>query len=141
MPKLRLTRYAETVMKASGIVIALVILFAGITHGQDEYFTPKPRENSGSVSETCLFGLKRGIVNLTTCWIEIPRCLSYESTARPLSSPILGTLTGASYTGMRAIMGAIDLLSGGMNGYYSYSDFLPDFPWEGEWVSTKTEFD
>ena len=141
MPYLRLTTYAETVMKASGILIAIIILFAGITHAQDEDFTPKARENPGSMSETCLFGLKRGLVNLSTCWIEIPRCLSYETTARPLSSPILGPLTGASYTAMRAVMGAIDLLSGGMNGYYTYSDFLPDFPWEGEWKSSKTEFD
>jgi len=128
-------------MKASGILIAIVILFAGITHGQDESVTPTRRENPGTLKETCLFGLKRGFLNLSTCWIEIPRCISFESTARPLSSPILGPLTGATYTAIRAVLGAVDLVSGGTNGYYAYSDFLPDFPWESEWVSSKTEFD
>jgi hypothetical protein len=129
-------------MKATGMVIAVIlILSAGIGRAQEGSYTPVPRESTGSMKETCQFGIKRGFANLLTGWIEIPRCLSYEVTARPISSPLLGPLTGASFTAIRAVLGAIDILSGGLNGYNKYSDFIPDYPWESPWVAPETEFD
>jgi len=128
-------------MKMLGIVLAMVLLATGLVSGQDETYTPVKREDARSLGETMRYGLGRGFVNLCTCWLEIPRNLSYEATARPISSPLLGPIMGASYTAMRAVYGVVDLLSGGYTGYYSYADILPDYPWEAKWVADSTQFD
>jgi len=98
---------------------------------------PKEEKNFKSNSEAIAFGLKRGLANLTCCWLEIPKNLSYQFTERPLSAVATAPFIALALTGSRAIMGTIDLISCGFNGYNSYGS-IPTYPWEGPWLSKET---
>ena len=128
-------------MKISGMILAVVLLATGMACAQDDSYTPVERQEAQSVGAAMRYGLGRGFANLLTCWLEVPRNLSFEATARPLSAPLLGPLSGASYTAMRAVYGVVDLLSAGYTGRYSYSSLMPDYAWQSPWLSDTTQFD
>ncbi|NLF38157.1 hypothetical protein GX586_01840 [bacterium] len=106
----------------------------------DEFVAP-PRYEFDSQGEAMGFGLQRACANLFAGWLEIPRNMSYEVTARPLVSPITGPLLGASLTAVRALLGAGDLLSLGYTGNYAYAADLPDYAWESPWISETTDME
>jgi len=108
-----------------------------ITGDQEIILPPKEEKNFESNSEAAKFGLKRGFANLTLFWLEIPRNLSYEFTERPLSAVATAPFIALGLAGSRAIMGAMDVVSGGFNGYNSYGS-IPTYPWEGPWVAKET---
>ena len=81
-------------------------------------------------------GLKRGTINILSGWLEIPRCISVESSCRLITMPILGPLIGSSFTAIRTLSGVIDILSIGYFGRYKYSTTVPDYFWESPWTST-----
>lgn len=107
---------------------------------EDGLVTPVERDFD-STGEAMQYGLGRGIINLFTCWLEIPRNLSVEFTGRPMVAVVTGPLMGATYTAMRAIFGTVDLLSLGYTGYYEYATGMSDYPWDANWVSETTEYD
>ena len=107
---------------------------------QDGLLTLAPRD-FGSTGEAMQYGLGRGVVNLFTCWLEIPRNLSVEFTGRPLVAVVTGPLMGATMTSMRAIFGTVDLLTAGYTGYYDYAAGVSDYPWDAPWVSETTDYD
>ena len=88
-------------------------------------------------------GLNRGFINIFSGWLEIPRCLAVESSGRIVTMPILGPLTGSSFTAIRALSGVVDILSIGYFGRYKYSATMPDYVWESPWLAadTKNRFD
>jgi len=109
-----------------------------ISGDQEIIAPPKEEHKFESTSDAMKFGLKRGFANITLFWLEIPRNLSYEFTARPLSAIATAPFLALGLGGLRAIDGVIDIVSLGYNGYFSYGS-LPDFPWEGEWVAKETD--
>ncbi|GEM_PF-3295697 len=101
-------------------------------NGEKDRLVP-PKNKFDSRGEAMKFGLKRGAANFFCGWLEIPRAISLEFTERPLSAPATAPLLGGSLTGIRMVQGAIDLLSLGLNGYFSYGD-ITTYPWEEPWL-------
>ena len=120
--------YQETFSDSKGPVI---------TGDQEIILPPKEEIKFESKSDAVKFGLKRGFANLTCFWLEIPRNLSYEFTSKPLSAIAIAPFLAIGLGGSRAINGAMDVFSGGFNGYNSYGS-MPTYPWEGPWVAKET---
>ena len=81
----------------------------------------------------------RGIVNILTCWLEIPRNMINDNY---IIFPGLGVITGAVkgpfYTLGRIGSGSIDLITFGSlgNSFYNQETF-PDYVWQADWLGTK----
>ena len=110
-----------------------------ISGDQENAVPPKHDEQKfETTGDAMAYGLKRGLANLTLFWLEIPRNLSYEFTARPLSAIATAPFLALGLGGARAIQGAIDIITLGYTGNYTYGA-MPEFPWEGEWVAKETK--
>lgn len=108
-----------------------------ITGDQEIISPPKEEIKFKTKSDAVKFGLKRGFANLTCFWLEIPRNVTYEFTANPLSAVAIAPFMAIGLGGTRAINGAIDVFSGGFNGYNSYGS-LSTYPWDGPWFAEET---
>jgi putative exosortase-associated protein (TIGR04073 family) len=76
----------------------------------------------------------RGIVNVSTCWLEIPRCVIYDNAAIPFFGVIVGIPEGALFTVARALTGVADIVSFGFIGNAMYGRSYPDFIWDANWM-------
>ena len=94
---------------------------------------PEPQYHSLSNPFLC-FG--RGIVNVGTCWVEIPRCIVYDNAAIPFFGLIVGVPDGALFTVFRALAGVGDIITLGFIGDV-YTKRYPDFVWESNWLPPK----
>ena len=127
-------------MKPTHLLSALcaAALLCGSASADNEAPPKKEFKTTGAAMG---FGLQRGFVNLLTFWLELPRNLSYEMTAQPLSSLIIGPLLGVSYSALRAADGLIDVVTLGYNGNYAYAADIPDYVWQSPWVSSTTDLE
>ncbi len=81
----------------------------------------------------------RGIVNMLTCWLEIPRNMINDNY---IVMPGLGVLTGfvkgPFYTVGRFGSGFIDFITFGSleNSFYDQEDF-PQYVWQADWLGNK----
>jgi len=96
---------------------------------------PKPPYKGLSNPFAC-FG--RGLVNITTCWLEIPRCIVYDAAAIPFFGLIVGIPDGAFFTVTRVLAGAGDIITLGFIGDV-YTRRYPDFIWESSWQPPKMD--
>lgn len=84
-----------------------------------------------------LYGLQRGALNVLTCWMEVPRNLSYHFTDAPLNAVIIAPVFGASFAALRAVYSVGDLLTAGYLGHYSYAG-MEDYVWHMPWLGPAT---
>jgi putative exosortase-associated protein (TIGR04073 family) len=91
-------------------------------------------EYKSEISTNPLLCFGRGLTNIATCWLEIPRCIVYDNELIPVIGTILGIPEGAGYTVVRLLVGTADIISFGMSGDALYGKYLPDFIWEANWV-------
>ena len=78
----------------------------------------------------------RGLVNIATCFLELPRCLVYRNSQVPVLGLIAGACEGAGLTGVRAVAGLADFLSSGFMSdaiYRGNADFQ-EWVWESPWT-------
>ncbi len=118
-----------------------ILLLAVPLCAQDDDATVLPQNHFDDQGEAMSFGLQRGAANTLLGWLELPRNLSYEFTARPLSAIVTGPLMGITMTAMRTLFGTVDVLSAGYMGNYGYATAVPDYPWEGVWLSPTAELE
>ena len=96
-----------------------------------------PKEELGAAHFNCAEGFGRGLVNIMTCWLELPREVVYQSTSLP---PGIGTLAGLGMgtvmTVYRCGIGVLDVVTFGMTDsfFYEYPEF-PNFVWEARWLA------
>ncbi len=128
-------------MNNRSALCAIVLAAAAFVQAAEDGLVTPVERKFDSTGDAMQCGLGRGIVNLFTCWLEIPRNLSVEFTGRPLVAIVTGPLLGATFTSMRAIFGTVDLLTLGYTGYYDYATGMSDYPWDAKWVSETTEYD
>ena len=77
----------------------------------------------------------RGVTNLLTCYMEVPRCMLYQNSKVPLWGMIYGTLEGVCLTPLRAFGGVTDVVFLGYDPGLIYDNAaLPDYVWESDWV-------
>ena len=96
-------------------------------------------EYSSELNDNPLLCFGRGMTNLVTCWLEIPRCIVYDNELLPVIGTVLGIPEGIGYTLVRALVGTADIVSFGMAGDELYGKYLPDFVWEANWVPPESK--
>jgi len=80
--------------------------------------------------------LARGFTNIVFCWVEIPQRIVHRGLKVPLVGAVWGAVEGTGGGLARAVGGTMDIFSLGFSGEGIYSESLPYWPWEGEWVPT-----
>ena len=82
------------------------------------------------------YNMGRGLVNMATCWLEVPRCLVYHNSQLPVLGVVVGACQGAGFTVIRAFAGVADFASFGFMSdsiYESCHGFEP-WVWDARWV-------
>ncbi len=88
-----------------------------------------------------LHALTRAAVNLTTCWLEFPRCLMVENAEHPVFGVGTGLLQGTFFMAARIILSTGDVLMFGFTGPNAYdADWLPEYVFEAPWYPYVGEF-
>lgn len=82
--------------------------------------------------------LARGVVNIGTCFVEIPRCLVYYNSETPFWGFINGAVLGSGLTVMRAFSGVTDIISLGFDyaNYFNDTTFC-EYIWQSQWLPVK----
>ena len=79
------------------------------------------------------FKMTRGLVNVATCWLELPRCIYVETTENAVLGPVEGLFKGLFLTTGRAVAGAGDFATfASVDDQYSVYEMtsLPFFVWQ-----------
>lgn len=92
-------------------------------------------ENSFA-GEKNLMNMGRGLVNVVTCWLEVPRCLVYHNSQVPVLGLVVGACQGAGFTAIRAFAGVADFLSFGFmsDSVYTSCHGFDEWVWDERWV-------
>ncbi len=85
-------------------------------------------------SNNNFYNMGRGVVNLSTCWLEVFRCTLYRNSEVPFWGFIGGAVEGVGLTGMRAFGGVPDILFLGFDVGSIYGDQFGDFIWQSPWI-------
>lgn len=85
-------------------------------------------------------GLLNGFVSILTCYLEVPRAITYEATARPRSMIVLAPVIGSCLTGIRALVGTGNVLTLGLCDKFIRGD-IPEYIWEAYWLAPRPESD
>lgn len=115
-------------MKTLLAALLTVTLCVGIVAAQDA-----PQETGAKNMQTMAKNMGRGVMNLLTCWMEVPRNLWLETTRNPYYGYIVGVSDGAFLATARAFSGATDVVTFGLTGPGMHSDAFPDFIWDAKW--------
>lgn len=91
---------------------------------------PEP-ENSN------LENMERGVVNIVTCALEIPRCMVYRNCEMPFWGLIAGAVDGTGCTVMRAVTGVTDILFLGFDYGTAFNRSFRPFVWDSRWLPPK----
>jgi putative exosortase-associated protein (TIGR04073 family) len=83
------------------------------------------------------FGFGRGLANIATCWLELPRCVIYDNAQIPFFGLLVGIPEGAIFTVARAFTGVFDIATLGFSGDALHGKSFPDFVWESKWMPAK----
>ncbi|OGV71398.1 MAG: hypothetical protein A3K19_01555 [Lentisphaerae bacterium RIFOXYB12_FULL_65_16] len=102
------------------------VALAGVTQAAGVDYQGKPVPSAGQV-------FSRGLVNIATGWVELPRNIVYEGARFPLLGVVWGALEGAGLTVGRAVAGVVDLCSLGQAGEGMYGPAMPYYVWDQKW--------
>ena len=93
-------------------------------------------ENKSFCGEENLYNMGRGIVNIATCWLEIPRSFIYHNSQVPVMGTVVGIFEGAGFTVVRAFAGVADLISFGFmsDSIYNSTHEFKEWVWESRWL-------
>ena len=80
------------------------------------------------------YGIGRSFANIGLGWLEIPRGILYENVKLPVLGLGLGAVKGAGLTVWRTLLGVSDLLTLGLVGDKLYTDEIPEFVWQADWM-------
>lgn len=136
-------------MNTKSVLVVIIVLYF-ICHGlmAQEIQKSVVKEADGTVTETTVtkkqvpdtpnvpYCLSRGIVNIATCPLEIPRCMIYDNTVIPVIGLVGGVIEGAGMTVYRALSGTADIVALGFSGKGFHSERFPDFVWSSKWFPT-----
>ena len=80
----------------------------------------------------------RGLINIGTCFVEIPRGLIYCNSEMPFWGFINGAVIGSGLTVMRAFSGITDIISLGFDyGNYFNDTTFCEYIWQSQWLPEK----
>lgn len=76
----------------------------------------------------------RGVANLATGWLELPRNLVIENVNYPVLGLGSGLLKGLFFMTSRVVLSVVDIGMFGMTGPSAYSpDLFPEFVFQAQW--------
>ncbi len=76
----------------------------------------------------------RGVLNVATCWLEIPREIILENSKYPFAGIVSGAFRGAFFTSTRAVLSVLDIGFLGFTGPSGYDpDIFPEYVWNSQW--------
>ncbi len=76
----------------------------------------------------------RGMANIMTCWLELPRGIIYENARIPLVGFVSGSVKGAVLTTGRVGAGVLDVVAMGLTRDGLHSSIFPEFVWDAQWI-------
>ena len=79
--------------------------------------------------------MARGLANVATGWVEIPRCAIYDNSAVPFFGLLIGIPEGAFFTVARTLTGTLDIVSFGFTRDGMHGKSFPDFVWQARWIA------
>ncbi len=77
--------------------------------------------------------IARGLCNICTGWLELPRCAIYDNGFIPVFGLIVGIPEGAFFTVGRTFSGVFDLVSFGSSGNIFHGKNFPDTVFQAKW--------
>ena len=126
-------------MKKSMLVAIAALLLVGTVTAAEVSSLSDEANMSRTANTADLWGTKwgfkmtRGLVNLATCWGELPRCIYTGSANNPYLGPNEGLIKGIVLTGVRAVAGGLEFASlGSVDDMYSVYETtsIPYFVWQ-----------
>lgn len=117
-------------------VVSFAVLSAAAAECGAPAATPVAVEPSPSScpAATNLYRVGRGLTNIGTCALEMPRCMLYDNSEVPFWGAIAGAFEGAGCTAMRAFAGVVDVISFGFDAGRVYDENFRDFVWQSKWL-------
>lgn len=95
---------------------------------------PQPAAATAKEEPGVFLCLGRGLCNICTGWLEIPRCMIYDNTAIPILGFIIGIPEGAFFTVGRELCGVFDILTFGTMGSTFHGEVFPDTVFQSKWI-------
>jgi putative exosortase-associated protein (TIGR04073 family) len=80
------------------------------------------------------YAFSRGVANLMFGWLELPRGLVYENARIPVVGFVSGPVKGSALMTWRTLAGAIDVAAMGLTRDGLYTELVPEFVWDADWV-------
>ena len=114
-------------MKKILTVLMVLCMVAGVAVAEEA--KPEYKDTMDKMA----VNMGRGVVNMLTGWLEVPRGLWYEGSRNPYYGTIVGSLNGAFLAVARTVGGAADFATLGMTGPGIYSEGFPQYVWESDW--------
>ena len=122
-----------TILAVTLIVTATMSFAApNIPSARDENNLHREARTSELWTEKFSYKMTRGLVNLATCWVEIPRCIYTSTEKAPVIGPLMGVFQGIPMTLLRASCGIYDVTTiGTVDEFYSLYNIYSctDFVW------------
>jgi len=117
-------------MKKS-ILISLAFIFtatAGFTDESEQVERIYPKEIN------VIHSFSRGIINVFTLWLEVPRNIVLDVNKYPFFGIVSGSMKGLYFSGARLCLSAADICMFGFTGPGAYNpDIFPEYVWESDW--------
>ena len=107
------------------LVLAACVIAVAVSAGEA---APAQEENCN------LRNMGRGVVNIVTCVLEIPRCMVYRNCEMPFWGLIAGAVDGAGCTAMRAVTGVTDILFLGFDYGTAFNQSFRPYVWDSRWL-------
>ena len=101
--------------------------------------TAQPAETAETEERSNLANMGRGLVNILTCFLEVPRCLVYRNCEKPIFGLIAGAVNGTGCTAMRLMTGVTDILTLGFDYGTVFNDDFRPFVWQSRWLPPRPE--
>ena len=110
---------------------ALVIMFCACPSSAEE--GSDGAETNGVKRVGMAHGFTRGVVNVATCWIEVPRKMYQDVNKYPFFGYFSGALHGSYFFVSRACLGVIDIAMFGLTGPSAFDTDFPEYVWNADW--------
>lgn len=94
--------------KLVSLITLATVLSVGVAHAQSDYDVERDQSTIGKM----MTKLGRGVLNIVTCWLEIPRnvAIQWEQTD-PITGLFVGGAKGIGWGFARLVTGAYETLS------------------------------
>jgi len=110
------------------ITIALIIVFVSSGISAQKIERVYPREIN------VINGFTRGVVNVFTFWLEVPRNYIIEVNQYPFFGLVSGPMKGLYFSSARVCLSFADLFMLGATGPSAYNpDIFPEYVWNSYW--------